>query len=143
MPVSSRLARKLPSMRPTVGKFWTPEKPPPADVVEKIVHQAEGVGRANAGKNRGRLDHRNDLAGHFHDNGIGVAIGHQPGERPASCHPVAARIVDHDQIDATGLLAFCTETATGTAADDRLPCGDHGAVSGQEFLAVEHFRSGS
>jgi len=27
MPVSSRLARKVPSIRPTVGKFCTPEKP--------------------------------------------------------------------------------------------------------------------
>ena len=27
MPVSSRLARKVPSKSPTVGKFWTPEKP--------------------------------------------------------------------------------------------------------------------
>ena len=27
MPVSSRLARNTPSMRPTVGKFWMPEKP--------------------------------------------------------------------------------------------------------------------
>ena len=27
MPVSSRLARNRPSIRPTVGKFWTPEKP--------------------------------------------------------------------------------------------------------------------
>ena len=29
MPVSSRLARKLPSISPTVGKFWMPEKPRP------------------------------------------------------------------------------------------------------------------
>ena len=27
MPVSSRLARNVPSMSPTVGKFCTPEKP--------------------------------------------------------------------------------------------------------------------
>ena len=27
MPVSSRFWRNLPSHRPTVGKFWTPEKP--------------------------------------------------------------------------------------------------------------------
>ena len=27
MPVSSRLARSVPSIRPTVGKFWMPEKP--------------------------------------------------------------------------------------------------------------------
>ena len=27
MPVSSRLARNVPSIRPTVGKFCTPEKP--------------------------------------------------------------------------------------------------------------------
>ncbi len=27
MPVSSRLARKVPSKSPTVGKFWTPENP--------------------------------------------------------------------------------------------------------------------
>src|ERR1051326_8690789 len=27
MPVSSRLARKVPSINPTVGKFWMPAKP--------------------------------------------------------------------------------------------------------------------
>jgi hypothetical protein len=27
MPVSSRFCRKVPSMRPTVGKFWMPVKP--------------------------------------------------------------------------------------------------------------------
>ena len=27
MPVSSRLARNVPSISPTVGKFWMPEKP--------------------------------------------------------------------------------------------------------------------
>ena len=27
MPVSSSPIRRLPSIRPTVGKFWTPEKP--------------------------------------------------------------------------------------------------------------------
>ena len=27
MPVASRFARNVPSMRPTVGKFWTPENP--------------------------------------------------------------------------------------------------------------------
>jgi hypothetical protein len=44
MPVSSRLARKVPSISPTVGKFCTPGKADPLQLVQEHVHQAERVG---------------------------------------------------------------------------------------------------
>ena len=40
MPVSSRLARKVPSIRPTVGKFWMPEKPRPISSLQELVAES-------------------------------------------------------------------------------------------------------
>ena len=62
MPVSSRLARNVPSMRPTVGKFCTPEKPSAFSSVEEDVHAAERIGAVDAGEHRRVLHHRQHLA---------------------------------------------------------------------------------
>ena len=70
-------------------------------------------------------DDRQHFAGHLHHDRIGVAIGHQPGERAAAGHAVAAGIVDHDQVDAAGFLAFGGQPGAGAAADDRLAAFDH------------------
>ena len=56
---------------------------------------------------------------------VGVAIGHQAGERAAAGHAVAAGIVDHDEVDAAGFLAFGGQAGAGAAADDRLAARDH------------------
>ena len=120
MPVSSRLARKMPSIRPTVGKFCTPEKPSALRSVEEAVEQAERVGAVDAGQHRRALHHRQHLAGHLHDDLVGVAVGQQAGERAAAGHAVAAGVVDDDEVDAAGLLALGREAGAGAAADDRL-----------------------
>ena len=120
MPVSSRFARNVPSMMPTVGKFCTPEKPIALHLVEEHVHLAERIGAVDAREHRRVLDHRQHFGRHLHHDRVGVAVGHQPGERAAPGHAVAAGIVDDDQIDAAGLLAFRREARAGAAADDRL-----------------------
>ena len=52
------------------------------------------------------VDHGQDLAGHLHDDRVGVAVGHQPGEAPPARHPEPARVVDDDQVDPAGLGAL-------------------------------------
>ena len=106
MPVSSRLARNVPSISPTVGKFCTPAKPASAHLAQEDVHQPERVGPADAGEDRRVAHDRQHLAGHLHDDRVGVAVRHQPGERAAPGHPVAAGVVDHDQVDAARLVAL-------------------------------------
>ena len=46
------------------------------------------------------------FAGHLHHDRVGVAVGHHAGKRAAAGHAVAAGIVDDDQVDAAGFLAF-------------------------------------
>ena len=48
-----------------------------------------------------------------------------PGERAAPRHPVAAGIVDHDQVDPARLLALGGQPRPRPAADDRLAAGHH------------------
>ena len=48
MPVSSRFARKVPSISPTVGKFCTPVNPASRDLAQEERHQPERVGAADA-----------------------------------------------------------------------------------------------
>ncbi len=52
MPVSSRLARKTPSISPTVGKFCTPAEAERLQLVEEDVHVAERIGAVDAGQHR-------------------------------------------------------------------------------------------
>ena len=107
-------------MSPTVGKFCTPEKPIRFTSSRKTSMGAEGIGAVDPGDNRRVLDHRQHFARHVHHDRIGIAIGHEPGERAATGHAEAAGIVDDDEIDAAGLLAFGGKARAGAAADDRL-----------------------
>ena len=71
----------------------------------------------------GRVAHdRQHLGRHLHDDRVGVAVGHQPGQRAAAGHPVAAGVVDDDQVDAAGLGELRREAGAGARADDR-PAG--------------------
>ncbi len=85
------------------------------------------------------LDDRQHLARHLDDDLVGVAIGHQAGERAAPGHAVAAGVVDDDQVDAAGFLAFGGKPGAGAAADDRLAARDHGAELLQQ---CRHVRTG-
>jgi hypothetical protein len=59
-----------------------------------------------AREHRRSLHHRQDFPRHVDDDGIGVAIGQQTGERAAAGHAIAAGIVDHDQVGPAVFLAF-------------------------------------
>ena len=113
-------------MRPTVGKVLHAGEAEPLSCVEEDVHQAERVGAVDAGEHGRALDHGSTSARHLDHDLVGIAIGHQPGERAAAGHAVAAGVVDDDEIDAAGLLALGGEAGAGAAADDGLAPGDHG-----------------
>ena len=96
----------MPSIRPTVGEVLHPGEAQHLQLIEEDVHVAEGIGAVDAGEHGRPSYDREHLAGHLQHDRVGVAIGHQPGERTAAGHAVAAGIVDHDQVDAAGFLAF-------------------------------------
>jgi hypothetical protein len=90
------------------------------ELVEKVVEDAKGVGAVDAGQHRGVAGDRKHFPGHLHHDVVGITIRHEPGKRSSAGHAVAARIVDHDQVDAAGLLAFGRQPSAGAAADDGL-----------------------
>ena len=90
-------------------------------LVEEDRHQPERVGAADAREHR-RLPHdRQHLARHVDDDRVRVAVRHQPGERAAAAHAVAAAVVDDDQVGAAGLGELRREARAGAGADDRRP----------------------
>ena len=110
----------VPSKRPMVGKFCTPEKPRVFSSREEGVEEEEGVGAVDAGEDGGVADDGEDLGGHLLDDLVGVAEGEEAGGGAAAGHAVAAGVVDDDEVDAAGLLAFRREAGAGAAADDGL-----------------------
>ena len=68
---------------------------------------------------------------------VGVAVRHQPGERPAAGHAIAARVVDDDEVDAAGFFELGADAGAGAAADDRLAAFDALSQAGQNFVTRE------
>ena len=107
------------------------------DLLQEDRHQAKGVGAADAGQHRGVLDHRQHLAGHFHDDRVGVAVGQQPGQGAAPGHAIAPGVVDDDEVNAAGLDELGGDAGAGAGADDGPARGDLGAQPGQRVLNGE------
>ncbi len=108
-----------------------------ANILELLEEDGEETKRVSAidpGQHRGVFDHRQNLSGHFYHDGIGVAVGHQPGQRTPPGHAVAARVVDDDHIGPTGLGHLGRNTGAGATADDGLLGGHLGLQSFQHFL---------
>jgi len=74
--------------------------------------------------------------GHVEHDVVGVAVGHQPGQRAAAGHAVAARVVNHDQVDTAGLFALGRQARAGAAADNGLAASDLVAQAGQQVGAA-------
>src|SRR5207245_1911037 len=79
-------------------------------------------------------DHRQHLARNVEHALVGVAVGQEAGERAAPGHAIASRVVDDDEVDATGLLAFRGQARAGAAADDRLAAAHRAAQPRQDVL---------
>ena len=105
MPVSSKACRISPS-KPTVGKLWMPAKPS-ARSSSRNSRDHERICAVHAREHRRLVDDRKDLEGHLLDDLIRVPVRQQAGRAPAARHPVAARVVDDQEIDppASSLLA--------------------------------------
>jgi hypothetical protein len=96
-----------------------PVEPHGLQLRQKGARQTERVGATDSGQDRCVFDHRQHLRRHVHHDGVGVTVGHEPGEAAASRHPEAARVVDDDQVDATALRELRGDAGAGTRTDDR------------------------
>ena len=97
-----------------------PEKPIAASWARKWSRSMNGSVPLTPASTGVRVATGQHLAAHLDHDLVGVAVGQEAGERAAAGHAVAAGIVDHDQVDAAGLLAAGREAGAGAAADDRL-----------------------
>jgi hypothetical protein len=93
------------------------------------------IGAAHAREHRGLARHGQDLAGHVHDDRVGVAVGHHPGQRAAPRHPVAPGVVDDDEVRAAGFRALGRQAGPRAGADDRAALGDLLAQRGERLSA--------
>ena len=106
------------------GKVLNPGKAHVFQLAEEPIAEEEWIGAVDAGEDGRVLHGRQHFAGHVADDFVGVAVGEKPGQRAAPGHPVAAGVVDHDQIDAAGLLALGRQAGAGTGADDGKAAAD-------------------
>ena len=110
-----------------MGKFWTPLKPIRISSSRKTGISRNGSVPQTPASTGVSLHDRQHLARHVDDDRVRVAVGQEPGERAAAAHPVAARVVDDDQVGAAGLGELRGEARAGAGADDRLARVDLGA----------------
>src|SRR5262249_26290459 len=107
-------------------------------LAQEAFHDAKRIGAAHARQHRRLFDYGEHLAGHVHDDLVGVAVGHHAREAAATGLPEAAGVVDDDQVDAAGLGAFGADAGAGAAADDRLARRHLRLQTPQTFFAREH-----
>ena len=119
MPVSSRFARKTPSIRPTVGKFCTPGEADPPPARRGTRHEPERVGAADAGQHGGVAGRPAAPRGPSRRRSRWRRRREEPGQRAAPRHPVATGVVDDDEVAAAGLGALGRQAGAGPGADDR------------------------
>ena len=86
------------------------------------------------------LDDRKHLRRHLDDDGVRVAVGQEAGQRPAPCHPVAARVVDDDQVGSAGLGTLGREARARSCADDRPSLCDLGPEPLERLLSRHRVR---
>ncbi|MGY4331716.1 hypothetical protein ACVWWG_006133 [Bradyrhizobium sp. LB7.2] len=124
-------------MRPTVGKFCTPGEAERLQLIQEKIHVAERIGSVDACEHWRPGHDGQHFAGHFQHDGVGVAVSHQSRERAAAGHAVATGIVDDDEVDTAGLLAFGRQAGACAAADDGLAAPGHVAESFQQCCAFK------
>ena len=112
-----------------------PGEPDLLDLAQEDRHEPERIRAADAGEDGRRPGDREHLARHLHHDRVRVAVGQQARERPPACHPVAARVVDDEEVGAAGLRALRRQPRAGAGADDRPPLLHLVTESRECFLA--------
>src|ERR1019366_2060214 len=106
-------------------------------VIEEDGHQAERIGTVDARKH-GRLRRdRQHLGPHLLHDRVGVAVGHQAGQRTAPRHPVAPGVVDDDEVGAARLGHLGRDSGARTAADDGLARSTLRTQAPQDLFSCE------
>ena len=112
--------------------------PQPAQVLEERLGLEERIGAVHAGEDRGVADGRDHLGGHVANDLVRVAVREEPRERAAAGHPVAARVVDHQEVDAPVLLGCRRQAVAGAAAEDGLAAIDLATQPGDDVGSRLH-----
>ena len=81
MPVSSRFTPEGAVDQPDGGEVLDAREAKRLELAEEDLGDHERIGGADSGQDRGVLDGRQHLVGHLLDDGVGVAVGHEPGQR--------------------------------------------------------------
>src|ERR687897_506253 len=121
--------------QPDRGEVLNAREPRVAHLDQEPRHQPEGVGAANARQHRRVVHDREHLAAHVHDDRVGVAVRQQPGQRAATRHPVAARVVDDDQIRPAGFGALGRQARSRAGPDDDAAAVERRAELGARLVA--------
>ncbi len=87
-------------------------------LLQEVGHDTKGIRAVYASQHRGVAHHWQHFAGHFHHDGVGIAVGHEARQRTAPGHAVAPRVVDDDQISAACFLKLGRDTRASAHADD-------------------------
>src|SRR6185436_14245305 len=117
------------------GEVLDSREPQVAEGLQERIDEEERIGSVHAGQHRRARDDGQHLASHLEHDLVGVAVGQQAGERATPGHAIAARVVDDDEVDAAGLLAFGGQAGAGAAADDRLAAAHLLAQRRQDVFA--------
>src|SRR4030095_915521 len=102
-----------------------------------LAPNAKGVGAIYTCEDGSFVNHWEDLPRHFHYDFIGIAVSQQSRKGAPPCHAIAARIVDHDQVEAAGLLTLCRQAVSCATADDGLALARHALKFRSQLLSRE------
>ena len=100
-----------------------------------LLHDAERVGAADAGENRGVLHDGQHLGAHLDDDLVRVAVGKQARERAAAGHAEAAGVVDDEDVGAAGLSRLRRDARAGADAEQDVALGEGLTETIEDFRA--------
>ena len=100
-----------------------------------LLHDAERVGAADAGENRGVLHDGQHLGAHLDDDLIRVAVGKQTRERAATGHAETAGVVDDEDVGAAGLSRLRRDARAGADAEQDVALGEGLTETIEDFRA--------
>ena len=112
------------------------------DLAQEDGHEPEGVRPTNAGEHRPIFHDREDLAGHLHHDGVGVAVRQESRQTAASGHAVPAGVVDDDEVHAAFDGALGRDAGAGAGPDDRAAVRDLRAQALQGRLTRDEWHLG-
>src|SRR5207245_7910158 len=76
------------------------------ELLKKVGHESERIGATHTCEHWRLLHDGKHLTSHFDNDGIGVSIWHEPGQRSSTRHTISTRIVDNNEVYATCLDTF-------------------------------------